>query len=491
MTINRPRFLDEHTKLLLIAGQWVSAASGQTFDSINPSTGDKLATVALAGAEDIDRAVTAARAAFEGSWHKVKPVDRQRMLLKLADLVEAHGEELATLDSLDMGAPITRTLASRPRWVSLLRYYAGLATAIHGDTIQNSLPGECVSYTQREPVGVVGGITPWNGPMVTSIWKVAPAIATGCTIVLKPSEEACLSSLRLGELMLEAGIPAGVVNIVPGKGDAGAALAAHPGVDKIAFTGSTATGQNIIRASAANVKRLSLELGGKSPDIVFADADLDAAVPGAAMAVFGNTGQVCSAGTRLFVEASVYDEFVERVAAFGRSIRVGDSLDPQTQMGPLVSARQLERVGGYFSEGVREGATLVTGGARIEDGALARGFFVSPTVFSNVNDDMRIAREEIFGPVISAIRFSDVDDVIRRGNQTMFGLGSGVWTRDLAKAHRVANGLRAGSVWVNCYQAMDVGIPFGGFKQSGYGRESGREHLDAYLETKSVVIKVA
>ncbi|MBT2304836.1 aldehyde dehydrogenase family protein [Variovorax paradoxus] len=491
MTITRPQFLDERTKLLLIGGQWVNAASGETFDSINPSTGDRLATVALAGAEDIDRAVAAARAAFEGPWHKVKPVDRQRMLLKLADLVEAHGEELATLDSLDMGAPITRTLASRPRWVALLRYYAGLATAIHGDTIQNSLPGECVSYTQREPVGVVGGITPWNGPMVTSIWKIAPAIATGCTVILKPSEEACLSSLRLGALMLEAGIPAGVVNILPGKGDAGAALAAHHGVDKIAFTGSTSTGQNIIRAAAGNVKRLSLELGGKSPDIVFADADLDAAVPGAAMAVFGNTGQVCSAGTRLFIEAPVYDEFVERVAAYARTIRIGDSLDPQTQMGPLVSARQLERVGGYLSEGVREGATLVTGGARIEDGALGRGFFVPPTVFSNVKDDMRIAREEIFGPVISAIRFSDVDEVIRRGNQTMFGLGSGVWTRDLAKAHRVANGLRAGSVWVNCYQAMDVAIPFGGFKQSGYGRESGREHLDEYLETKSVVIKVA
>jgi aldehyde dehydrogenase (NAD+) len=491
MTIARPAFLNDRTKLLLIGDQWVPAASGETFDSINPSNGEKLATIALAGEEDVNRAVKAARVAFEGPWRKVKPAGRQSMLLKLADLVEAHGEELAALDSLDMGAPITRTLAGRARWISLLRYYAGLTTAIHGETIQNSLPGECVSYTQREPVGVVGAITPWNGPMVTSIWKIAPAIATGCTVVLKPADDACLSALKLGELILEAGIPAGVVNIVPGRGDAGAALAEHGDVDKIAFTGSTATGQQIIRASAGNVKRLSLELGGKSPDIVFADADLDAAVAGAAMAVFNNTGQVCSAGTRLFVQDSVYDEFVERVADFGKSIRIGDCMDPHTQMGPLVSSRQLDRVSGYLSEGVREGATLVSGGERLASGDFAKGFFVPPTVFSNVKDDMRIAREEIFGPVISAISFSDVDDVIQRGNQTLFGLGSGVWTRDLSKAHRVANGLRAGSVWVNCYQAMDAAIPFGGYKQSGYGRESGREHLDEYLETKSVVIKIA
>jgi aldehyde dehydrogenase (NAD+) len=485
-----PAFLDQRTKRLLIGGEWMLSASGETFDSVNPSNGKTLATVALAGVEDVNRAVIAARAAFDGEWRKVKPAERQRLLLKLADLVDRDADELATLDSLDMGAPIARTRASRPRWLSLLRYYAGLATTIHGETIQNSLTGECVSYTLREPVGVVAGITPWNGPMVTSIWKIAPALATGCTVILKPSDEGCLSALRFGELICEAGFPPGVVNILPGRGDAGAALAAHPDVDKVAFTGSTATGQQIIRASAGNVKRLSLELGGKSPDIVFADADMDAAVSGAAMAVFNNTGQVCSAGTRLFVEAAAYDEFVERVAAHGRSLRVGDAMDPATQMGPLVSARQLDRVSGYLAQGAKEGARVLAGGDRIREGALAQGYFVAPTVFAEVKDEMTIAREEIFGPVISAIRFTDIDEVIRRGNQTVFGLGSGVWTSSLAKAHRVANGLRAGSVWVNCYQAMDAAIPFGGYKQSGYGRESGREHLDEYLETKSVVIKV-
>lgn len=483
-----PAFLDQRTKRLLIGGEWMLSASGETFDSVNPSNGKTLATVALAGVEDVNRAVIAARAAFDGEWRKVKPAERQRLLLKLADLVDRDADELATLDSLDMGAPIARTRASRPRWLSLLRYYAGLATTIHGETIQNSLTGECVSYTLREPVGVVAGITPWNGPMVTSIWKIAPALATGCTVILKPSDEGCLSALRFGELICEAGFPPGVVNILPGRGDAGAALAAHPDVDKVAFTGSTATGQQIIRASAGNVKRLSLELGGKSPDIVFADADLDAAARGAAMAVFANSGQICCAGSRLLVERSIHDEFVERVAAVGRSLKIGHSLDPATQIGPLVSRKQLDRVCGYLDAGPREGAQLVSGGNRCDDDALRDGFFVPPTVFAGVRNDMRIAREEIFGPVISAIPFDDADQALAIANDTPFGLGAGVWTRDVKKAHRVSGALRSGTVWINCYLQMDPSIPFGGYRMSGYGREFGTRHIDEFMQLKSVVL---
>jgi aldehyde dehydrogenase (NAD+) len=374
----------------------------------------------------------------------------------------------------------------------MLRYYAGQATALHGETIENSLPGDVFSYTLKEPVGVVGAIIPWNSPLTASVWKIGPALATGCTVVLKPAEEAPLASLRLAELALEAGVPAGVINVVPGYGEtAGAALAAHPDVDKVAFTGSHVTGQAIVRASAGNLKRVSLELGGKSPDIVFADADLDAAVPGAAMAVFANSGQICSAGTRLFVEQRVYDEFVGRVAAYGKTLQVGNGLDPNTQIGPLVSEQQLDRVTSYLDIGSKEGAKALTGGGRLTDGALAKGYFVPPTVFANVRDDMRIAQEEIFGPVISAIPFTDTDELIRRANATTFGLGSGVWTRDVSKAHRLAKAIRAGSVWVNCYQAMDPAVPFGGYKMSGYGRESGKQHLEEYLNVKAVWIKTA
>src|SRR5262245_31320827 len=479
-------------KQMLIDGKWVDAASGKRFESRNPATGELLATVAEGDAEDINRAVAAARKAFEGPWSKFKPFERQNILLKLADLVEKHFDELSSLDTLDMGAPISRTRGSRLRVLGMLRYYAGQAISIHGETIQNSLPGEIFSYTLKEPVGVVGAIIPWNGPLGATIWKIGPAIATGCTVVLKPAEEAPLTSLRLAELAMEAGVPPGVVNVVPGYGEtAGAALAAHHGVDKVAFTGSHLTGQSIVRASAGNLKRVSLELGGKSPDIVFADADLEAAVPGAAMAVFANSGQICSAGTRLMVEQKVYDEFVDRVASFGKGLRVGNGLDPETQIGPLVSEQQLERVTGYLAVGKQEGAQALSGGERLTDGPLAQGFFVPPTVFANVRDDMRIAQEEIFGPVISAIPFKDMDDLVQRANATNFGLGSGVWTRDVSKAHRFAKGLRAGSVWVNCYQAMDPAVPFGGYKMSGYGRESGLQHLEEYLNVKAVWIKTA
>jgi aldehyde dehydrogenase (NAD+) len=344
----------------------------------------------------------------------------------------------------------------------------------------------------KEPVGVVGAIIPWNGPLGASVWKIGPALATGCTVILKPAEEAPLTPLRLGELILEAGVPPGVVNIVPGFGEtAGAALAAHAGVDKIAFTGSHLTGQKIIAASAGNLKRVSLELGGKSPDIVFADADLENAVPGAGMAVFANSGQICSAGTRLFVERRIYDEFVGRVADFGNGLKVGDGIDPKTQIGPLVSEQQLDRVTGYLSIGKQEGARAVSGGNRLTGEAYTRGYFVPPTVFADVRDDMRIAQDEIFGPVLSAIAFDDIDEVIVRANATSFGLGSGVWTRDVSKAHRLAKAIRAGSVWVNCYQAMDPAVPFGGYKMSGYGRESGLQHLEEYLNVKAVWIKTA
>lgn len=483
--------LNGNPKLLLIDGKLVPALSGRTFPTINPSNGKVLAHVAEAAAEDIDRAVVAARRAFEGPWSRMKPFDRQQCLLKLADLVDLHFDDLAMLDTLDMGGPIASTSSRRQRGVALLRYYAGLATATHGHTIENSQAGRIFSYTVKEPVGVVAAINPWNGPLGMAIWKIAPALAAGCTVVLKPAEQAPLSPLRLGELCLEAGIPPGVVNVVAGTGAAGAALAAHAGVDKVAFTGSTEVGRKIIQASAGNIKRVSLELGGKSPNIVFADADLNLAVPGAAMAVFANSGQICSAGSRLFVQRSIHDEFLERLAAFAKNLRVGDPCDPKTQLGPLVSHEQLERVTGYLQSGRDEGATALAGGQRKLDAGLADGYFVEPTVFGAVRDDMRIAQEEIFGPVISAMPFDTVEEAVRRGNATQYGLGSGVWTRDINNAMQVSNGLRAGSVWINCYQAMDPAVPFGGCKMSGYGRESGVEHMEEFLHTKAVWIKAA
>lgn len=489
----RAGFLDGRVKRLLIDNKWVEAASGKSFATIDPGTGKVLAEVAEGDAVDIDRAVASSRRAFETVWRKVKPYERQELLLKLSELVDRNWQELAELDSLDMGAPISHVIPRRRRALGLLRYYAGATTMIHGETTDNSmLGGEFVSYTLREPVGVVGAIVPWNGPVTSAIWKLATALAAGCTTVLKPSEESPLSALRLGELIVEAGFPEGVVNIVTGYGHtAGAALVAHDNVNKISFTGSTATGQKIVQASSGNLKRLTMELGGKSPDIVFDDADLDAAVPGAGMGVFANSGQICMAGTRLFVESKVYEEFVQRVAEYGRSLKVGYGLDPETQLGPLVSKNQLHRVTGYLESGITEGAKAISGGQRLTDGLYADGFYVPPTVFTNVDENMTIAREEIFGPVVVAIPFDGMDDLVRRANDTMFGLGSGVWTKDVSKAHKLAGAIQAGTVWVNCYGPTDPAVPFGGYKMSGFGRESGRESLDAYLNTKAVWIKTS
>jgi aldehyde dehydrogenase (NAD+) len=491
LSIPTSSYADGGVKRMLIDGQFVEAASGETFESRNPATGELLAHVAEGDATDIDRAVTSARRAFDdGRWSQMKPFDRQTILSRFADLVESCHEEIACLDTLDMGSPLVRTLGNRRRAVGMARFYAGLTTALRGETIDNSIPGEFFTYTLHEPVGVVGAIIPWNNPHIAFIWKVGAALSAGCTVVLKPAEEASLTALLLGEMLLEAGLPEGVVNVVPGRGEvAGAALAQHPDVDQIAFTGSTATGQAILRASAGNLKKVTLELGGKSPNIVFADADLERAVPGAAMAAFVNSGQVCSAGTRLFVDRSIYEEFVERVAEFGRSLPIGNGLDEETQLGPVVSEAQLDRVTGYFRIGRDEGATVLSGGERLVEGDLAKGYFVAPTVFSNVRDEMRVAREEIFGPVISAIPFDGSDDLIARANATTFGLGAGLWTQDIGRAHKFARAIRSGSVWINCYNQMDPAVPFGGYKMSGYGREGGVHHVEEFLNTKSVWIR--
>ncbi|WP_036241059.1 aldehyde dehydrogenase family protein [Mesorhizobium sp. STM 4661] len=483
--------IDGRHRQMFIDGAWVDARSGQTMETRNPATGVVIATVPRADRQDVDLAVAAARKAFDGPWSRFKPYERQVLLLRTADLFEKHWEEISRSDTTDMGMPIVRTLANRNRVIGMLRYYAGMATALHGETIENSLPGEIVSFTRKEPVGVVGAIIPWNAPTAASVWKIGPALATGCTIVLKPSEEAPLTPLLIAEIMNEAGVPAGVVNIVTGTGaEAGAALAEHMGIDKIVFTGSTATGQSIVRASAGNLKRVSLELGGKSPVIVCADADLEKAVPVAAMSVFANSGQICIAGSRLFVERSIHDEFVERLAAYAKGLRIGDGIDPATEIGPLVSEKQLQRVTGYLDVGAAEGATLVTGGARLTEGALAAGNFIAPTVFAGVSDDMKIAREEIFGPVISALPFDTLEEAVERANNTPYGLAAGVFTRNVSTAHQLSRKIRAGSVWVNTYHAIDPAVPFGGYKMSGYGREGGAEHLDEYLNTKSVFIKI-
>ncbi|GGY98150.1 aldehyde dehydrogenase family protein [Novosphingobium colocasiae] len=487
----RHPFLESGHKQLFIGGEWVDAISGETFACIDPSRGTASIQVSRGGAADIDAAVAAARTAFKGEWSKFKAFDRQALMLKLADAIDARFEDLARLETIDMGAPIARTSMFR-RWIQqTFRYYAAQAVADTGDVFNNSVPGNFMSYSHREPLGVVGAIIPWNGPLITQLWSICPVLASGCTLVLKPAEEAPLSTLMLAGIMHDAGLPAGVINVVPGPGaTAGAALAAHTGVDKVNFTGSTATGRRIIEASATNMKRVALELGGKSPDIVFADADLDVAATGAAMACFNNTGQVCFAGTRLFVERSIYNDFVERVAAVGSKLKVGLPLDGESQLGPLASQAQLDRVQHYFEVARNEGARLVTGGERL-GGNLADGFFVAPTVYADVDMGMAIAREEIFGPVLSAIPFDTEEEAIELANATEYGLGGGVWSRDVGRVHRVAHGIRTGMVWTNCYGVTDPGVTFAGTKHSGYGVKGGPHHLNEFMISKTVWLNLA
>jgi phenylacetaldehyde dehydrogenase len=486
------RFLREQPKKLFIGGKWVESASGKTFNTIDPSTGEVLARVAEGGAEDIDRAVAAARKAHEsGVWRDLPPAERAKALWRAGDLIEERANEFAQLESLDNGMPINDALVFKvPLAAATFRYYAGWVTKLDGGTQSLSLPGKFLSYTLRQPVGVVGQIIPWNEPLLMASWKVAPALACGNTIVLKPSEETPLTALLLAEILQEAEIPAGVINVVPGFGEtAGARLAAHPHVDKIAFTGSTEVGKLIAKTAAeTNLKRVSLELGGKSPNIVFADADLAHAVSGAFMGIFLNSGQICSAGSRLYVQEKVYEQTVDELTRSIENLQLGPGIDSMTQMGPLVSQTQMDRVLGYISIGTKEGARLVTGGKRAS--GHGAGFFVEPTVFADVEGKMRIAREEIFGPVLAAIPFSDEEDLIAKANDTMYGLAAGVWTSDVKRAHRVAHALQAGTVYVNCYHMFDPAAPWGGFKQSGWGRELGPYALDLYTETKNVIVDI-
>ncbi len=480
-------FLEGGAKKLLIGGEWLEAASGKTMPSINPSTGEVIGEVADADVHDVQRAVASARAAFEGPWRSVTPMGRQRLLLQIADVLEANYAELKALNAVDMGTPVGPDPSfGAAATMDMIRYYAGWATKIMGETLPNSLG--MVSFTRKEPVGVVAAYVPFNSPITQFVKKLGAVLATGCTMVVKPADQASLTLLRVAELLLEAGVPDGVVNFITGGPAAGAALAEDPGVDAIVFTGSTAVGQQLVKAAAGNLKRLTLELGGKSPHIIFADANLTNAIPTAAMMVFANSGQGCSNGTRIFVERAVYDEVVEGCVQLADALKIGDSLDPQTTHGPLITERQLERVLDLVQSGQDQGARLVAGGSRVVDNGLERGFFVRPTVFADVDDAMTIAQEEIFGPVACILPFDGVEEVTARANATSLGLAGGIWTQDITKAHRLAEALQVGTVWVNTYNMLDPAVPFGGYKMSGWGKEGGADALDAFLKTKTVWI---
>jgi acyl-CoA reductase-like NAD-dependent aldehyde dehydrogenase len=472
-------------KQLLIGGKWVPAKSGKTFETVNPANEEVLALAAEGDKADVDEAVKAARKALDGKWSTISPHERSRYLLKIADLVEKHADELGTLESLNNGMAISLAKGMAGGAADTFRYYAGWATKIYGET--NPSDPSMFNYTLREPVGVCGQIIPWNGPIAMFAWKIAPALACGNVSIIKPAEQTPLTALRLGELILEAGIPEGVVNIITGFGEtAGAAIASHPDIDKVAFTGSTEVGKLILQASAGNLKRVSLELGGKSPNIVFADANMEQCIP---TSLFGFTmlsGQVCCAGTRVFVQQDFHDEFVDKLTKQASAAKAGDPLDPKTTIGPLVSKEQFDRVKGYLDIGKKEGAEARLGG----DVRKGKGYFVDPTIFTNVKNDMRIAREEIFGPVASVIPFKDENDAVLQGNDTTYGLAAAVWTNDVSRAHKVARALKAGTVWVNCYNNIDPISPFGGYKQSGIGRELGKHSIELYTQIKSVYVKL-
>lgn len=473
---------------LLINNEWVEARSGKTFPVWNPSTEEVITQVAEADKADVDVAVAAARRAFEtGPWSRFSARERGRVLMRFAQLMDTHKEELAELETLNNGKPISETRnADLPLAIDCLQYYAGLADKIHGETIP--VNGNFFNYTLREPMGVVAQIIPWNFPILMAAWKLGPALATGCTVVLKPAEQTPLTALRMGELLLEAGLPPGVVNILPGYGPtAGAALSTHMDVDKVAFTGSTEVGKLIMKMAAeSNLKRVSLELGGKAPNIIFADADIDAAVAGAMRGIFFNQGEVCCAGSRLFLEEKVHDEFLDKLKTHAEKLVVGDPMDPKTQMGAQVSKEQFDKILGFIDSGKKEGATLVTGGAP----AAKKGYFLKPTVFDSKSDDLTIIREEIFGPVVAATTFKSIEDIVPRANNTKYGLSAGVWTRDVKKVHQLSRSIKAGTVWVNCYNCFDAASPFGGFKQSGFGRELGTYAIELYSQIKSVWVNL-
>lgn len=487
LTAATTEFLAKSPHKLFIGGEWVEAASGETYTSYSPSDGAHLAELTSAGPEDVDRAVAAARRAFEGSWGKLTPAQRSAQLRRLADLIAAHAHELAELESLDNGKPIRYTRAIDAPVAAQLAYdFSGWPDKIAGHTPAVSVPDHFV-YTRREPVGVVGIIIPWNYPLIHTLQKMSPALACGNTVVFKPAQLASLAIVHLGELIQEANFPPGVVNILTGRGSViGAAMAAHDDINKIQVTGSTAVGRSVVRASAGNLKRLALELGSKAPNIIFADADLVAAIPGAFRAAFGNTGQSCVAGARLFVQAPIFEQVVDRLVELTRQVKIGHALDLETDLGPIVDQAQTETILNYIKSGLEQGAKMVCGGQRLTGGDYAQGFYIAPTIFTGARDDMVISCEEIFGPVLPIYSFETEEEVIVRANHTVYGLAAGVWTRDLSRAHRLGTALKAGVVWVNTYDMFDSAAPFGGFKGSGYGRDNGREVIEAYTEVKTV-----
>ena len=472
---------------LLIGGEWRDATGGKTFATVNPATAEVLTTAAEASAADVDAAVQAARKAFDdpsGPWRKMSASERGRLIWGLADRVEKHIDELAELETLDNGKPIFESrYVDMPMVIDVLHYYAGWATKIQGETVNTF--ETAFTYTLREPVGVVGLIIPWNFPLLLASWKLGPALACGCTVVLKPAEQTPLTTLRFGQLALEAGVPAGVLNILTGGPETGKAMVRHPGIDKIAFTGSTVVGKEIMRGAADSLKRVTLELGGKSPNIVFADSDVDNAVKGAINGIFYGKGEVCNAGSRLFVESKVRDEFLDKLVGRAKKLQPADPLDPKTRMGAIVSQEQMQTVLGYIEAGKKEGARLVAGGNRVSvDGG--KGFFLEPTIFGDVTNDMKIAQEEIFGPVLATLSFDDIDQVVDLANRNQYGLAAAVWTRDVKKAHTISRQLKAGTVWINTYGLMDAALPFGGYKSSGFGRELGVNAIEHYTEVKTV-----